>query len=266
MSPEPGVSRPDETPAGKGPAPSESSQPPATGAQSTGSQSTGPQPTKPAEKRARPRRAPPRQASRPRAILIWAVLAIVIAVPIVAAAFSPLLAWRQPVYIAAGFAGILAMAFLLLQPLLAGGTLPGLTMARGRRLHRWIGMALVAAVIVHVGGLWITSPPDVVDVLLFRSPTPFALWGVIALWAVLLAALVAALRTSLALRPRTWRRIHTTLALITVIASAVHAVLIEGTMETVSKVLLCAAAVGATVKVIVDLKVWAGRGRVRAGR
>ncbi len=260
-SPETGVSRSDETPANTGAAPSDSSQPPATGAQST-----GPQPTRPAAKLARPRRAPPRQASRPRAILIWAVLAIVIAVPLVAAAFSPLFAWRQPVYIAAGFAGILAMAFLLLQPLLAGGTLPGLSMARGRRLHRWLGMALVAAVVAHVGGLWITSPPDVVDVLLFRSPTPFALWGVIALWAVLLAALIAALRTSLALRPRTWRRIHTTLALITVIASVVHALLIEGTMETVSKVLLCAAAVGATVKVIIDLKVWAGRGRSGAGR
>ena len=195
------------------------------------------------------------------AVLIWGLLGIVIVVSLAEAAFSPLLAWRQPVYIAAGFAGVLAMAFLLLQPLLAGGYLPGLAAERGRRLHRWIGIALVIAVAVHVGGLAITSPPDVVDVLLFRSPTPFALWGVIALWAVLLAALIAALRTSLALRPRTWRRIHTTLALITVIASVVHAVLIEGTMETVSKVLLCAAAVGATVKVIVDLKVWVGRTR-----
>lgn len=265
------MSRPDETPAGTGPAPSDAGQPQATGApstgpKSTGAQSTGPQPTKPAEKRARPRRAPPRQASRPGAILIWAVLAIVIVVSLAEAAFSPLLAWRQPVYIAAGFAGVLAMAFLLLQPLLAGGYLPGLAGERGQRLHRWIGIALVIAVAVHVGGLAITSPPDVVDVLLFRSPTPFALWGVIALWAVLLAALIAALRTSLALRPRTWRRIHTTLALITVIASVAHAVLIEGTMETVSKVLLCAAAVGATAKVIVDLKVWAGRGRSAARR
>ncbi|MEM8590052.1 MAG: ferric reductase-like transmembrane domain-containing protein [Pseudomonadota bacterium] len=260
------MSRSDKTPAETATAPSESSQPPATGARSTGPQSTEPQSTGPAAKRPWPRRAPPRQAGRPRAILIWAVLAIVIAVPIVAAAFSPLLAWRQPVYIAAGFAGVLAMAFLLLQPLLAGGTLPGLAGERGRRLHRWIGIALVIAVAVHVGGLAITSPPDVVDVLLFRSPTPFALWGVIALWTVLLAALIAALRTSLALRPRTWRRIHTTLALITVIASVVHAVLIEGTMETVSKVLLCAAAVGATAKVIVDLKVWVGRGRPAARR
>lgn len=200
------------------------------------------------------------------AVLVWAVLAIVIIVPIAAASFSPLLAWRQPVYIAAGFAGILAMAFLLLQPLLAGGYLPGLPAARGRRIHRWIGSALVVAVAVHVGALWVTSPPDVVDVLLFRSPTPFSLWGVIAMWAVFLAALVAALRTRMRLRPRTWRRIHTALAVVTVIASVVHALLIEGTMETVSKVVLCAAALVATGKVMVDLRVWAVRTRAAIRR
>lgn len=41
-------------------------------------------------------------------------------VPIAVAAFSPLLEWRGPVYIAAGFAGILGMALILAQPLLAG--------------------------------------------------------------------------------------------------------------------------------------------------
>ena len=45
-----------------------------------------------------------------RATLIWAALAIVIGVPIAAAAASPLLAWRGPVYITAGFAGIVALA------------------------------------------------------------------------------------------------------------------------------------------------------------
>ena len=101
-----------------------------------------------------------------RAILIWAALGAAVVVPIAIAANSPLLAWRDPVYIAAGFAGVLAMALVLFQPLLAGGYLPGLPTRRGRRVHRWIGAALVMAIVVHVGGLWLTSPPDVVDALL----------------------------------------------------------------------------------------------------
>lgn len=182
-------------------------------------------------------------------------------VPIGAAAMSPLLAWRQPVYIVAGFAGVFAMALLLLQPLLAGGYLPGLPRQHGRRWHRRVGGLLVAAVVIHVGALWITSPPDVVDALLFRSPTPFSVWGVTAMWAVFAAALLAALRHRLRLRPRIWRRAHTSLAVITVIGSVVHALLIEGTMETVSKWALCALVLAATAKVLVDLKVWAVKKR-----
>lgn len=199
----------------------------------------------------------PEAAGRTRASLIWAALATAILVPIAAAAMSPLLAWREPVYIAAGFAGVIAMVLLLLQPLLAGGALPGLPATRGRRWHRWVGGLLVATVVIHVGALWITSPPDVVDALLFRSPTPFSVWGVTAMWAVFAAALLAALRRRLHLRPRIWRRAHTSLAVITVIGSVVHALLIEGTMETVSKWVLCALVLAATVKVLLDLKVWA---------
>ncbi|EAV44275.1 hypothetical protein SIAM614_03915 [Roseibium aggregatum IAM 12614] len=199
--------------------------------------------------------------SRLRAFLIWAGLATIVVVPILAAAASPLLQWRQPVYIAAGFAGIAAMVLLLLQPLLAGGYLPGVSGLRGRRLHLWTGILLVSAIILHVGGLWITSPPDVIDALLFRSPTPFSAWGVIAMWAVFAAAFLAAFRWSLALSPRLWRRLHTLLAMVIVAGSVVHALLIEGTMETYSKAALCALAVAATVKVIVDLRIWARRSR-----
>ena len=97
--------------------------------------------------------------------LIWAALAAAICVPIAAAAASPLLAWRGPVYILAGFAGIIALGLVLVQPLLIAGYLPGLSAYRGRRAHHWIGGALVVAVVVHVGGLWITSPPDMIDAL-----------------------------------------------------------------------------------------------------
>ncbi len=201
---------------------------------------------------------------RARAIAIWAALAAALAVPLAVAATSPLLAWREPVYIAAGFAGVIALGLLLVQPLLAAGYLPGLRARRGRRVHGWVGAGLVVAVALHVGGLWITSPPDVVDALLFRSPTPFSAWGVIAMWAVLGAALLAALRPRLGLRPTVWRLAHTGLALLIVLGTVIHAMLIEGTMGAVSKAVLCALALVAVATAAVDLRAWARVMRRRA--
>jgi len=197
-----------------------------------------------------------------KATLIWAALAAAICVPIAAAAASPLLAWRGPIYILAGFAGILALGLMLVQPVLAGGYLPGLSGYRGPRAHRWIGGALVA-VVVHVGGLWITSPPDMIDALLFSSPTPFSPFGVIAMWAIFAVALLAALRRRLGLRPRTWRIAHMSLAVVIVVGSVVHGMLVEGTMETMSKAALCALVLGAAIKVMADLRVWRKRGTLR---
>ncbi|MCR9254943.1 MAG: ferric reductase [Alphaproteobacteria bacterium] len=202
---------------------------------------------------------------RARKGLIWTALGIAVFVPIAAAATSPLLAWRDPIYVAAGFAGIVALALMLVQPLLAGGYLPGLPARRGRTVHRVIGGFLVGAVVIHVAFLWITSPPDVIDVLLFRSPTPFSEWGAIAMWAVFGAALLAALRQWLPFKARTWRLGHTSLVSLAVLCSAIHALLIEGTMETLSKAALCALAIIATAKVVMDLKAWAGRSRRRVG-
>jgi hypothetical protein len=187
-----------------------------------------------------------------RATLIWAALAAAIGVPLAFAAASPFIAYRGPVYILAGFAGVIALGLVLVQPLLIDGALPGLAGYRGRRAHRWIGGALVAAVVVHVGGLWITSPPDMIDALLFASPTPFSPWGVIAMWAIFTVALLAALRRRLGLSPRTWRITHLTFAVVIVVGSVVHGLLIEGTMETMSKAALCLLVVAATIKVIVD--------------
>lgn len=192
-----------------------------------------------------------------RAGLIWALLAFAVGIPLVFAAFSPQLAWRGPVYIVAGFAGVIALALLLVQPLLAGGYLPGFSGPLGRRIHRWIGSLLVLAVIIHVAGLWITSPPDMIDALVFNSPTPFSAWGVIAMWAVFASALLALTRRKLRLRPPVWRLSHSALALIIVIGSVVHAMLIEGTMEPISKAALCALVLIATAKAFSDLKVWA---------
>jgi predicted ferric reductase len=180
-----------------------------------------------------------------RALLIWTGLGLALILPLALAARSEYLAWRDPVYIVAGFAGILALCLALVQPLLVRGWLPGLRPTRGRRLHRATGGILVAAVVIHVAGLWVTSPPDVIDALLFRSPTPFSIWGVAAMWAVFAAALLAALRRRLS--PRVWRFSHTILAGSVVLAGAVHALLIEGTMEPISKTILCSLAIIATL-------------------
>src|SRR5262249_38753656 len=186
-----------------------------------------------------------------QATLIWAALAAAVCVPIAAAATSPLLEWRGPVYILAGFAGIIALGLLLVQPLLAGGYLPGPSAYRGRRVHHWTGGALVVAVIVHVAGLWITSPPDMIDALLFASPTPFSPLGVIAMWAIFAVALLAPVRRRLGLR--TWRMVHMSLAVVIVAGGVAHAMLVEGPMETISKAALCALVLAAAIKVMADL-------------
>ena len=158
-------------------------------------------------------------------------------VPVAIAWGSPLLQWREPVYIAAGLAGVVALALLLVQPLLATRLLPGLTP------HVWTGSALVAAVAVHVAGLWVTSPPDVVDALTFASPTPFSVWGVLAMWALFGAAALAALRGGA--MAGGWRLLHVVLTAFVVAGTVVHAVQIDGTMGTVSKWALSALVVAA---------------------
>ena len=110
---------------------------------------------------------------------------------------------------------------------------------------------MVVAVVIHVGGLWISSPPDMIDALLFASPTPFSPFGVIAMWAIFAVALLAAFRRRLGLR--TWRIAHMVLAAVIVVGSVVHGMLIEGAMETVSKAALCALVLGAAIKAMVDL-------------
>jgi predicted ferric reductase len=191
--------------------------------------------------------------------LIWAALVAAVCVPMALAATSDLIAYRGPLYILAGFAGIIALGLVLVQPLLIGGYLPGPSAYRARRVHHWIGGALVLAMVLHVGGLWITSPPDMIDALTFTSPTPFSPFGVVATWAIFAVALLAFFRRRLGLR--NWRTVHMMLAVIIVIGGVVHAMLVEGTMETVSKAVLCALVLTAAVKVMVDLRVWRRRAR-----
>jgi hypothetical protein len=72
------------------------------------------------------------------------------------------------------------------------------------------------------------------------------------MWAIVAIALLAALRHRLRWRPRTWRMRHVFLAVVIDAGTIVHALLIEGTMETVSKVVLCLLVFAATTKIVVD--------------
>lgn len=185
-----------------------------------------------------------------RIYLIWSALGAVILWALVAAGQSPLHAFRTPVYIIASFAGIVAFALLLVQPLLGGGYVSGLMPRQRLTLHRWIGAAATVAVIAHIAGLWITSPPDVVDALLFVSPTPFSLWGVIAMWALFVTALWAVSRRRMRLRARHWQWVHSALALVIAAGTIAHALLIDGTMGLWSKIALCLAVGSATLMAV----------------
>lgn len=127
-------------------------------------------------------------------------------------------------------------------------------MGQARHLHRYVGAALVVAVVVHVVGLWVYSPPDVIDALTFTSPTPFSPFGVIAMWAVFGAALLAALRQRIA--PRLWRLGHTGCVVLVALGTVLHAQLIQGTMGIYSKAALSLMILAALAKTLSDLRVW----------
>lgn len=186
-----------------------------------------------------------------RGVLRWAAAGLAVAVPLMAAAASPLLQWRDPVYILAGFAGIMGLGLLLLQPLIILRTLPAGSV---QKLHGWIGAGLVLAVLVHVGGLWLTSPPDVIDVLLFRSPTPFGVWGALAMWGVIAAAGLAAVRRRLGVR--FWRVGHSAAITLAVLGTVAHAWLIQGTMEVATKAMLCVLVLCATIWALKTRRAW----------
>jgi len=191
--------------------------------------------------------------SRSLAILVWLALAGVTLGPIALAAASPYLAYRNPAYIIGGFAGIICLALMLVQPLLAAGYLPGIGSLRGRGWHRWLGYALLLGAVLHVGELFVTSPPDTLDALLLVAPTSFSVYGVIAFWCLVATALLVAVRRRI--RPVLWWHLHNGLALILALATVIHALQIDGAMELFSKAVLCIAVLVASWVALFDLRV-----------
>jgi predicted ferric reductase len=195
------------------------------------------------------------KAGRIYTVSIWSVLVAAVIGPVAIAATSPLLAARPGVYVMAGLAGIAALALLLAQPLLAARYLPGLQVMQARLWHRCVGTAIVIGVALHVGGLYLTSPPDTLDALFLVAPTPFSIYGVIALWGIALTIVLVVLRSQTWFGYHIWRIVHNALAAIVVVTSIVHALMIEGTMGSLSKQFLCLCVLTATAIVIAHLRV-----------
>jgi len=187
--------------------------------------------------------------------LVWLLVLGVVFTPLVLAALSPLQASRNVAYVVGGLAGIAALGFLLLQPLLAAGYLPGFKVAQAKRWHRWLGFAVSVLVAVHIIGLFITSPDDMSDALLLVAPTPFSLYGVIGLWSLGITVLLVLARSRVGIRYGLWKIIHNLLAAVVVGASVIHTLMIDGAMNSLSKYVLCACIVVVTGAAMVHLRV-----------
>jgi len=185
-----------------------------------------------------------------RTALVWSLLAVCVLAPVAIAAANPLQESRDAFWIAGGLAGVVALALMLAQPLLAAGMLPAPPLPTARRWHRVLGFGVASLIVLHVVGLYLSSPEDIADALMLVAPTPFSVYGVLGLVGILLTIVLVAARSRLALRYAVWRLVHNGLALIVVAASVAHALLIEGAMGAVSKAALCALVLAATVAVL----------------
>ena len=199
----------------------------------------------------------PRPKQRFGSFLNWAFRGIVVLlmlVPLLMAASSPLNDARNTSYIVGALAGVAALALLLPQPLLAAGYLH--LGVQARRWHRVVGCLVTLCLVIHVIGLYITSPDDMTDALLLVSPTPFSLFGVVGFWAMMLVVVFVAFRKRMSLSPSTWKLVHNVMGVLVVGSSVIHVLMIEGTMEARSKLLLCIVLVIATIVSVLHLRVF----------
>ncbi len=182
--------------------------------------------------------------------LCWFLAGCLIVVPVVIAALNPLQMSRGTSYVVGGLAGVVALSLFLVQPLLAAGFLPGMTLSRQRQWHRWVGASIITLIAMHVVGLYVTSPADIRDALLLQAPTSFSVYGVIALWASALTVLLVVLRGRMIRRGQVWKLSHQIVAAITIAASVIHALQIQGAMGNSSKWVISVAVLCVTAYVI----------------
>ncbi len=164
-----------------------------------------------------------------------------IAVPLAAAVHSPLGASREAAWVAGSLLGVLALALLPIQALL-----PQRSSARrlsvSLRLHRVVGLLVLAATLGHVAALYVVSPDDIGDALVLQAPT-YSRLGVISAVGLIVTIAFALLRPKLGLDEPNWRVIHGALAIAIVGTGVAHALMIRGALDGPIEIALCAAAV-----------------------
>lgn len=75
------------------------------------------------------------------------------------------------------------------------------------------------------------------------------------MWSIFIAAALVFWRSKLGFGHPIWLILHNILALIAVIATVIHALQIEGTMGTTSKIILCVAVLIVLAVTLIDLRV-----------
>ena len=160
-------------------------------------------------------------ADRRRGALGAAVLAVA-AVPAALALTDRHLAGASTALVLSTTAGALAVSALVLQPLLARG---------GRiALHRLLGGAALALVLVHVGALFVEAPDDAWFAMSPDGPTR-ARMALIATLALVGVVALGLLRARLPLSAGTWRVLHAYLAVVVLALGIGHAVLTDGALD-----------------------------------
>lgn len=177
------------------------------------------------------------------------MIALVI-LPLVVALVSPLQTGREAIWVIGALAGVLALSLLVIQVLLPTPWLRGIIIGDDSRVHRLLGIAIAVIVIVHVGGLYVTSPDDIADALVLQAPT-YSRLGVLSAWCLALSLGLALARRKLALTYSDWQIVHAFLAVVVVTTAVAHTVMIRGTLDGPVEVLLCGAAVIAVSAAIV---------------
>ena len=171
---------------------------------------------------------------------------------------SPLTATREAMWVAGSLFGVAALALLPIQALLPQGAARS-ARTGAPRLHRLIGLGVLAATLAHVGALYVVSPDDIGDALALQAPT-YSRLGMISGVCLIATVAFALARPRLRLDAANWRLIHGGLAVAIVATAGAHALMIRGALDGPVELALCAAAALAVVAAIV------GRATARAGR
>lgn len=192
--------------------------------------------------------------------MAWLTLARIAAAVLALAAmgvavFSPLSATREPMWVAGSLLGVLALALLPLQALLPQRVRRS-TAATGAgalgvpRLHRLVGLGVLAATVLHVAALYVVSPDDIGDALVLQAPT-YSRLGMISAVCLIGTVLFALLRRRTGLDAANWRLIHGGLAVAIVGTAAAHVLMIRGALDGPVEIALCVAAAAAVAAALV---------------